>query len=320
MPITGWLVHKYRSRNVSVGASCLLVVLLPLLAMAQNGTSLGIILFFFGVSLGATNVAINAQSVIVEKRIGLPLMSGFHCFFSVGGLVGALFMSVLLKSGLQLHSSASIVSGVIALILFFQGRHLLDEDDEGLKSSTKSSFTMPGSRVFFLGILCFILFLAEGAMLDWGAVFLIVNDNYDEAIAGIGYASFSIAMAIGRWAGDKLTQKWGAVKMIQFGGFIAATGLFIALGVHWKYVELVGFFLVGIGASNIVPLLFSAAGRIPGTSSSLGLTVVTTFGYVGILLGPALIGFVAEATSLLFAFGCVAAMLLFVSITGRSVR
>ena len=104
-------------------------------------------------------------------------MSGFHCFFSVGGLVGALFMSVLLKSGLQLHSSASIVSGVIALILFFQGRHLLDEDDEGLKSSTKSSFTMPGSRVFFLGILCFILFLAEGAMLDWGAVFLIVNDN-----------------------------------------------------------------------------------------------------------------------------------------------
>ena len=107
---------------------------------------------------------------------------------------------------------------------------------------------MPGSRVFFLGILCFILFLAEGAMLDWGAVFLIVNDNYDEAIAGIGYASFSIAMAIGRWAGDKLTQKWGAVKMIQFGGFIAATGLFIALGVHWKYVELVGFFLVGIGA------------------------------------------------------------------------
>lgn len=318
MPITGWLAHRRGSRAISRLASGLSMVILPLLATAKSGVFLGVVLFVFGLLLGATNVSINAQAVAVETRVGRPLMSGFHCLFSVGGLVGASCMSIMLESGLSLETCSYMIAVVIGIIVLSQWNHLLPAEAD-IKKTATSSFSWPGSKVLFLGMLCFIMFLAEGAMLDWGAVFLRSNGHYDEKIAGIGYAMFSVAMAIGRWTGGSLTQRFGPVNMIRFGGLIAACGLLIALNIEWSYVELVGFFLVGIGASNVVPLLFSAAGRIPETSASFALTVVTTFGYTGILLGPALIGFFAEATSLWFSLGCVSILLAFVGVSARGI-
>ncbi len=318
MPVTGWLVHRYGSGNICLSASGFMILLLPGLAIAPSAALLGGLLFLFGMVCGSANISVNSQGVAVQTHAKRSLMSGFHCLFSVGGLVGASLMSVLLEAGLELLTCASLVSFIIGILVLSQSRSLLPAQFD-IKPAASNGFSWPSSKVFILGVFCFILFLAEGAMLDWSAVFLTVSGNYDEAIAGIGFALFSIAMAIGRWTGDNLTHRFGTIPIIQWGSLIAAAGLFMTLAVDWNHLELIGFLLIGFGASNIVPLLFSAAGCISDAPSSFSLTVVTTFGYTGILLGPALIGFMAELTSLSLALACVAALLIFVGLSVRTI-
>lgn len=315
MPATGCLVHKFGSRNISLAASSLLIALLPCLTLAPSPVALGLILFLFGMSIGAANVAINSHAVAVEALAGRPLMSGFHSLFSIGGLAGASLISMMLEMDFLLFTSACAISAIIAVILFFQSGYLLPSHFD--IKATKVSFSWPGFKILFLGLLCFIMFLAEGAMLDWSAVFLTESLHYAESIAGVGYALFSVAMAVGRATGDKMTQRFGSLRLIQLGSLAAAIGLWMALNAHWYHCELIGFFLIGIGASNIVPLLFSMAGRLPDSSSSYSLTIITTFGYTGILLGPALIGFVAQLTSLSLALTCIIPLLVFVGISAR---
>lgn len=319
MPIAGWLVHKYGSRKIILSSAAFVIVLLPFLAAASSSVILGVLLFLFGLSMGASNIANNAHSLVVEAYLKCPAMSGFHCLFSLGGLAGASAMSLLLEIGLELSTCAIVVSAVMGILLLFQSRNLLPPEFR-IAASQSSPLSFPGPKVLLIGALCFISFLAEGAMLDWSAVFLNSSAHYNEAIAGIGYAVFSVAMAFGRWTGNQLTQKIGRIQMIRFGSLVASGGLLLAIHTPWNYAELFGFFLMGIGVANTVPLMFSAAGRVQGTSPNVSLTIVTTFGYTGILLGPSLIGIVADMTSLSFALSCIAAMLILVGISVGSVQ
>lgn len=317
MPITGWLVHRYGSRKSCLAGAFFLPFVLPLLVLAPSALLLSFTLFCFGCILGVMNVSMNAQAILVETKTQLPLMSGFHCLFSLGGLTGAAAISLLLNNGFDLLSAATIIAFLIALAMITHFKHLLNE--ERTTDTTQSiPFNFPSPSVLLLGTLCLISFLAEGAMLDWSAVYLRTNLNYEVTIAGIGYAAFSVAMAIGRWIGDRLIQQFGAPLIVQSGGFIAACGLLIVLYLHWFQLELFGFFLIGLGASNIVPVLFSAAGRANDTSSSFALTIVTTFGYTGLLVGPAIIGFLAEATTLSTALTGVAFLLGIIGLTART--
>jgi predicted MFS family arabinose efflux permease len=318
MPVTGWLIHKYGSRLIIGISGPIMIGCLPLLAFAPSALFLSLCLFLFGLSFGALNVSMNSQSVAVEIRMNQPLMSGFHCLFSLGGLFGAVTISLLLEAGFSLLTCASCVAAFIALLLFSQYRHLL-KDDIVVTPVQQTKFALPKEPfVYLMGILCFISFLAEGAMLDWSAIFLRSTHDYDVSLAGLGYAMFSIAMALGRWMGDRLIQRYGPYMILQMGSLLAAAGLLIALNMPWGHLELVGFFLVGLGASNIVPTLFSASGKIPNVSPSLALTIMTTLGYIGILLGPALIGFAAQATSLSIALTGVALLLIVAGISIRS--
>jgi MFS family permease len=154
-------------------------------------------------------------------------------------------------------------------------------------------------------------------MLDWSAEFLHANAGFDTAIAGLGYSFFSISMALGRYTGDRMIQKLGVPLVFQLGALIAAAGFFVVVSLHWAYLEFLGFSLIGFGAANIVPILFGSSGKIPRVSSSAALTVVTTFGYVGCLIGPALIGFIAKFFSLPLAFMIVAIFLVFIGFIGK---
>lgn len=317
MPLTGWFVHRYGSRLITFTAGLILVCILPFLAIASSIFLLTILLFLFGAVEGALNVAMNSHAVLVEKKSERPLMSGFHCLFSFGGLVGAAALSLLLEAGFDLLTCALIVSAFLGLIIFTQSPHLISESDKS--PSQKTKFVLPHGRVLLLGAFCFIFFLTEGAMLDWSAVFLRSTLNYDIATAGIGFAVFSIAMAIGRFFGDKLTHYFGPISIVRIGSSICAIGLLIAVNLHWGHMELLGFALIGFGASNIVPVLFSAAGSLSEVSTSVGLTIVTTFGYAGLLLGPAIIGFIAEATTLSIALTSVAFLVIAVGASARVV-
>lgn len=319
MPITGWAVHRFGSAKITVFSALSMIFLLPLLAMAPTWEILSLLLLAFGVADGALNVSMNAQSVTVENHFGKPILSSFHCLFSLGGLFGAGLMSLLLKQGMTLLASTCCLFLIMGAILLWQARHLLPSQyDTRVKNS--KTLARPSGRVLFYGALCFILFLAEGSMLDWGAVFLHSNHGYDPAIAGIGYAIFSIAMAIGRFSGDRLISKYGKTLIVQWGGLLAAAGLFLLVICPTSYLELLGFFLIGLGASNIVPIMFGAAGNLSSMSASVALTIVITMGYTGMLLGPAFIGWIAELSTLSFALGSVAFLLVGVGLTATKIK
>ncbi|MDF3981460.1 MFS transporter [Luteibacter sp. PPL201] len=319
MPLAGFLTHRFGNRDV-IGVSGLLVCLaLPLLTLAPSAGWLGVALLFFGAALGLVDVAMNAHAVDVEKREARPMMSGFHGLFSVGGLVGSAGMAALLKAGAPLTGSAVAVSLALLAIVLTQWRHFLVRHDEA-HADTRAPFRMPGGAVFLLGFLCMVVFLAEGSMLDWSAVFLRFSRGFDASSAGLGYAAFSVAMAVCRLMGDRITARVGPVAIVRAGSLIAAAGFLAATTLPWGPAALFGFVLVGIGASNIVPVLFSAAGRLGGASPGVGIAIVTALGYAGMLAGPAGIGFAARLSSLPLALTGVAGLLVIVSLCASIAR
>ncbi|MFC4762628.1 MFS transporter [Dyella koreensis] len=318
MPFVGWLSHRFGNRRVIVASGLLLCLALPVLALAPNAAVLTVALLYFGVMLGAVDVAMNAHAVEVERRDGRVLMSGFHGLFSVGGLTGAAGMSALLALGLPLPVAALTVSVLLAALVWYLRGGLLPEVDDA--AAGHAPFRMPRGVVLLLGLLCFVSFMAEGSMLDWSAVFLRDFRGFEPSSAGIGYACFSIAMALGRLTGDRLVQQLGPVWAVRAGAGLAALGFVLAASVSWSPISLCGFVLIGLGASNIVPVMFSAAGRLPGTSPAISIAAVTTLGYAGLLSGPALIGFISKLSSLPVAMVAVAGLLLMVAASARIVR
>ena len=317
MPMTAYLIHLWGSRNVVIVSGLLMCLSLPTLVLASTPLLLALALFVFGAVVGMMDVATNAQAVVIEERSQRSLMSGFHGLFSIGGLLGSAGVSILLELGVPVHVCSVIVAVVISLIVISQGPSLLrcaEDGDEG-----DHHFVWPRGAVLFIGALCFISFLAEGAMLDWSAVFLRFTRGYDEGIAGFGYSVFSVAMAVGRMTGDKLNEYFGPVKLLQLGSILAGAGYLLAVLLPWGAAGFAGFVLVGLGAANIVPVLFSIAGRLPGTPPRIALSSITTLGFSGLLLGPALIGFVAEATTLPIALSGVAILLFVVAASARNI-
>ena len=318
MPFVGWLSHRFGNRRVIVASGWLLCLALPVLALAPNVAVLAAALLYFGVMLGAVDVAMNAHAVEVERRDGRVLMSGFHGLFSLGGLGGAAGMSALLALGLPLPLAALAVSALLAALVLYLRDGLLPNVDGA--AAGHAPFRMPHGVVLLLGLLCFVSFMAEGSMLDWSAVFLRDFRGFAPSTAGIGYACFSVAMALGRLTGDRLIQRIGPVWAVRVGAGLAATGFALAASVPWSGASLAGFVLIGLGASNIVPVMFSTAGRLPGASPAIAIAAVTMLGYAGLLSGPALIGFISRLAGLPLALAVVAGLLLLVAASARIVR
>jgi predicted MFS family arabinose efflux permease len=305
MPLAGVAIHHWGSRRVVVCAALGTCAALPFLTVPVNPVMLAVTLFAFGAALGALDVAMNAQAIAVQHTTGRPIMSSFHALFSIGGIAGAALVSALLRGGLSLLYGAAVIALVMTGLALVEQRRLLN-DSTGADGGT---FTIvPKAAVLFLGALCFMSFLGEGAVLDWSAVFLRDHRQVDVSLAGFGYAVFSIAMSICRLTGDAMTHRWGPRRMLRIGGALACVGFLIVALVPSALASLAGFAIVGIGAANIVPVLFSGAGRVPGVPPGIALATVTTIAYAGLLLGPALIGFLADATSLPLALALVAAL------------
>jgi predicted MFS family arabinose efflux permease len=318
MPLAGWITHRHGSRVVVPISGALVCVAVPLLAFAPSTIALAATLALFGAALGMLDVSMNAHAVDVERLHGRPLMSGFHALYSVGGLAAPPAMSALLVAGLPLVACAMVIAAVLLATVATQSRHLLAPVGE--RSATRSMFSRPPTIAVLIGLLCLVLFLAEGAMLDWSAVLLYSRRGVALTRAGLGYSAFSVAMVVGRLLGDRVTAALGPARIVRYGGLVAAAGFVLASALPWATSSMAGFVLVGLGASNIVPVLFSAAGRLPGTAPGVAIATVTTFGYTGLLAGPALIGMAARAVSLPVALGGVAALLVAVAVSASIVR
>lgn len=311
MPVTGLLVNRYGCRRVITSSLLLMCLSLVCLAIAPGVPGMAINLLIFGMMLGATDVAMNMQAVVVEKASGRAMMSGFHGFYSLGGIFGAVVMSALLWLGLSPFHALLSLTAVLLMMLAYCAKDLLPKTNDANNSGEREPFfVLPRGKVLLLGSLCFIAFLSEGAVLDWSAVFLNSVREIDPVHAGLGYACFSVAMTIGRFTGDKIVNALGGTRVVLWGGLCAASGFLLVVFVPYSAAAFIGFTLVGVGASNIVPVLFTAAGNQDSMPMGLAISAVVSMGYAGLLAGPAVIGFIAEQSSLNVSFGIVALGLL----------
>ncbi|AYG08755.1 MFS transporter [Pseudomonas fluorescens] len=316
MPVAGALASRFGCRRVLSAGTLLLCVALPMLATVSSIPLLMAGLFLFGAGLGTVDSTVNLQAVIVERASGKTMMSGFHGLFSLGGIVGAAGVSALLGLGLSPLSATLVVIVITLGALLKAAPHLLPYGSE----SSGPAFAIPHGVVLFIGCLCFIVFLAEGAVLDWSAVFLSDERGLDEAYAGLGYAAFALTMTLGRLTGDAIVRRLGAKRVIVIGGLLATAGMLLATLLPAWETALLGYALVGAGCSNIVPVLYTAVGKQTVMPEHIAVPAITTLGYAGILAGPALIGFIAHGSSLSVAFVLIAVLLLAVAISGKILR
>lgn len=316
MPVTGTLVGRFGCRRVMLLSTLVVLSVMPLLATADSLALMAASLMVFGAGLGTLDVAMNYQAVEVEKASGRAMMSGFHGFFSLGGILGAGTVSLLLSAALTPLTSVLIVMMVMLLLLVWRLPGFMNER---LHQPEQPWLVIPRGWVAFLGALCFILFLAEGAVLDWGALLLLQSPKMAPAHAGLGYALFSVAMTLGRFSGDKIINRFGRYPVMLTGALAAAAGMTLAVLLPWPEMALFAFLLVGFGLANTVPMLFNAVGKQQDMPANLAISAMTTLGYAGILSGPALIGFISQWISLSGAFLLIALLLLAVAASARLV-
>jgi predicted MFS family arabinose efflux permease len=316
MPLAGALAARFGCRRVLAAATALVCATLPLLATLSHPGLLAVALFVFGAGVGALDCTVNIQAIVVERASGRAMMSGFHGLFSVGGIAGAGGVSLLLMLGASPIAASLAVVAIMAIAIARAAPNLLS----GGVAAGGPSFALPRGVVLFIGVLCFIVFLTEGAALDWSGIFLTAFRRVDPAYAGFAYAAFAATMTIGRLAGDAVVRRVGAARIVGLGAAIAAAGLALAtLGPSW-IASLVGYALVGAGCSNIVPVLYTAVGRQRSMPEHLAVPAITTLGYSGILAGPATIGFIAQAAGLPTALLIDAVLLVGVAASARWLR
>ncbi|CUH74801.1 MFS transporter [Tropicibacter naphthalenivorans] len=314
MPITGVTAARSGARPMILAGGIGMGAVLPLLAFAPSVWALAAALFVFGAALGTLDVSMNVHAAEVEAREARPLMSGFHALFSVGTFAGSALMTAALSLGVGPRLSAGIAAVLCLLAVAVAAGRLLRR----AKGSAPEPFAWPRGVVVLLAVLTGIAFLVEGAMLDWGALLLIDRNLATAQSAGVGYMVFSIAMVVARLTGDQTVARLGARAVLIWGGGLTIAGLALVLAAPWAMVALVGFALIGLGAANVVPVLFSAAGRQRVMPPGLAIASVTITGYAGVLLGPALMGFVADASSLPLAFAALAVLVAVIPLAARA--
>jgi predicted MFS family arabinose efflux permease len=323
MPVSGILAHRYGTRIVIRYSAIIMALTLPLLLLINSPIWMGLALFIFGGAVGTVDVAMNAHGVQVQNSSEKPIMSSLHGLFSVGGLFGALGLGFLMKLGLSPIAAAISIAILLIAIVSWNYQFLFDVhtekelirkfSNETEQVKLKGISWLKGS-IIFLGLMCFSVFLSEGAMLDWSAVFLDENKGINPEMAGVGYAAFSIAMATMRLLGDKIVSHLSGKTVVIGGSIIAASGIFLAILTPWIATSLLGFVLLGIGAANIVPVFFSEGGRIKNVPATIAIPAISTMGYAGQLAGPALLGFIAYQFSLNIAFAFIGVLMLIVAI------
>jgi MFS family permease len=319
MPIAGAAAARRGSRQVtrlSFALTCLATTALPFapsLVLLCVGTA------FYGAAMGATDVSMNAHGVAVERRYERPILSGLHAGFSLGGLLGVALGALAAGADVDARVHLAAVSAVALVVGLVWSRRFLPgrADASGV---TRPLLVRPPRALWALGALAFAGLVVEGAAADWGGVYLKEDLGASAGAAALGFTAFSVTMTVGRLVGDRLVQRFGPVALVRGGALVGAAGFAVALLAAQPVVAMVGFACLGAGMSPMVPIVFRAAGQVSGLPAGTALAAVSTTGYAGFLLGPPLIGGVAELLGLPRALGALVLLNLAVAALAAATR
>ncbi|MEL4071330.1 MFS transporter [Ochrobactrum sp. GPK 3] len=311
MPVAGALSAQRGSGAVVRIFALAFIPALLIIALVPNVVTAVIVMFYFGGTMAAMDVAMNANAVAVEKSMRRAIMSSCHAFWSLGGLIGAASGGFLIAQfGSTVHA---LVSTVVAAGLIAVAWPSVIADKFHHPSGEKQKLTLPRNPLpWLVGVMALFSMVPEGAIIDWSAYHMRQDLGASVTLAGFGFAAFSFSMAVMRFAGDLVRDRFGAVRTLRACTVIAIIGMLIVGFSTDPYVSLVGFAICGIGISNMVPIAFSMAGNMPGVNPSVGLSIATTLGYSGMLVAPSLIGFVASHSGFGVVFIALPALLLVV--------
>lgn len=291
MPLIGWAVALVGSRTMTLVAAFSFAATLLLPGLAPNLTFFVVAALLAGACNGTMDVSMNTNATVVEKAWGSAIMSSFHAFFSLGGLAGAGASGLLIALGAGIVPTLLVSCLGMGLVFLTAAFWTLGEKQ---RTAEGHGFAWPRGSVFLLAVLAMFCFIVEGAILDWSAIYLQTVAGASLETAVTGFAAFSLTMTICRFMGDFVVRHLGRVRTLQLGALLSALGLGLAMALPHPLPASLGFALVGIGLANTVPVLFSTAGQMKDFPPSMGVAMVATLGYGGLLLGPPLIGFGGE--------------------------
>ena len=313
-PVTAAALHKLGSRGASLLAGVLLAVGLVVLGLAPSWAGACAVMCLYGVLASTLDVAMNAQGVEVERATGKPVMSRLHAVFSLGTMAGAFFASAITSAttSVPLHFA---IAALIVLAATWLPRGGLIADAKEIDAGTRS-FALPRGAALLIGAMAFLGMIVEGSMVDWSTLYLTQRAGASQQVAPLGIASLQGTMLVTRWFGDRARVRWGARKLLFGGSLLAGLSLAGALLIGGVAPALVGFGLFGVGVATVSPCVYAAGAREGGVA----LAAVMTLGSLGFLVGPLVIGAVAQATNLSWGMAVVAAAAVMLALLSRRVR
>jgi predicted MFS family arabinose efflux permease len=310
----GRIVGRFGPRAVTLATGLVCASGIAFLLAFESYAALLAVMLVYGMSSSLMDVSINAEASELERMAGRPLMSGFHALFSLGGMAGAATGSLLHAASVAApqHLLGAAAVGVATVLLGCSVMLRMEGPP-----AAGMPMSLPTGPLALIGLLAALGLIAEGAMYDWSVLYLRQELRADAGVAALAYASFSGAMAAARFAGDRVRARMAAVPLLRWSGVLGAAGMALALAVPHPAAALIGFALVGLGFANVVPVLFSAAARVPGVTPAHGIAAVSAVGYLGMMAGPPLIGFIAEASSLTLGLSAVALFALVLAMAAK---
>ena len=305
MPFSGRLVTRVGSKYVLRVAVVGYVLSLTNIGLVEKPWQLALALCAFGIFGNLCNISVNTQAVHAEALYNRPIMASFHGIWSTAGFTGALIGSLMMKLDIKPYYHFWIIAlFAITMMLIFNKYLLLTPTSKSASSFTK--FKMPHGSLMLLGVIAFCCMSAEGCMFDWSGVYFKQVVKAEGSLVSLGYASFMIMMATGRFTGDRLALKFGRKKMVQLSGILIFIGMMIAVLFPTIIMATIGFLIIGFGVSSIIPLMFSTAGKIKEVASGIAIATVSGIGFFGFLMGPPLIGYIAQLAGLQYSFAVIA--------------
>lgn len=302
MPFSGKLVTRFGSHRIGIFSLIMYAFSLTNMGLATTSWQLAFGLFLFGLFGNMNNIAINTQGVYTEKLYKKTIMASFHGVWSFAGFTGALIGLAMLSLDLAPYHHFLIVGFIVITLIAFNYKFLIKAKKTPVTVEKKKLFTKPDSALIWLGVIGFGCMASEGIMFDWSGIYFKDVVKAPGPLIILGYTSFMIMMASGRFLGDGLILRFGRKKVIQTSGLLISTGLFTAVAFPYLIPSTLGFMLVGLGVSTIVPTLYSLAGKNPTVPPGEALTIVSSVSFLGFLMGPPVIGYIAEMMGLRFSF------------------